>query len=248
MSDKSPRGSRASSENATPVTDPAFRYAESRNIYAKKLLELKGKVYADHDTETHRGKWRGTFSGPNREALHLEIGCNAGHVVSQWAARDPKTAYIGLDWKYKPIFRGAEKGLKHGLENLIFFRAHAERVRFMFAENELDRVSIFFPDPWPKKKHFKNRWVTADRLRDLHSVLRTGGILHIKTDHPGYFDWINDALQETRALWEVMSHTRDLHGGNPDAKKLQIPDVTLFERLFINDGLPIHQVILKALK
>jgi tRNA (guanine-N7-)-methyltransferase len=157
-------------------------------------------------------------------------------------------AYIGLDWKFKPIFRGAEKAVKARLDNLLFFRAHAERVRFMFGEGELDRVSIFFPDPWPKKKHSKNRWVNADRLTDLHHVLSPGGILHIKTDHPDYFDWMEEAIEKTRPLWETLSHTRDLHAGNPDAGKLQIPEVTLFERLFIHDGLPIHQVQLKAVK
>lgn len=235
-----------------PVWDPAFQYAESRNIYAKKLLELKGRIYSDHDTETHRGKWREAFPKHDNKkwpaSLQLEIGCNAGHVVTQWAARDPESAYIGLDWKFKPIFRGAEKGVKSSLENILFFRAHAERVRFMFGEGELNRVSIFFPDPWPKKKHAKNRWVNADRLTDLHHVLCANGILHIKTDHPEYFAWMEEALAKTSHLWETLSHTRDLHGGNADAKKLQIPDVTLFERLFIQDGLPIHQVILKAVK
>ena len=245
------RGSRANSiTSSVPVWDEAFQYAESRNIYAKKLLELRGRIFSDHDTETHRGKWRETLPGPRREELHLEIGCNAGHVTVEWAARDPQHAFIGLDWKFKPIFRGAEKGVKRGLDNLLFFRAHAERIRFMFGENELDRVSIFFPDPWPKKKHFKNRWITATRLRDIHHVLRAGGILHIKTDHPGYFEWIEEALRspENEGLWETLSHTRDLHADNPHAGKLQTPEVTLFEKMYIRDGLPIHQVRLKARK
>jgi tRNA (guanine-N7-)-methyltransferase len=244
------RGSRASSVSSVPVWEPSFRYAESRNIYAKKLTELRGRVYSDHETESHRGKWREAFAGPRREELEIELGCNAGHVTVEWAARDPKRAFIGLDWKYKPIFRGAEKGLKRGLDNLLFFRAHAERIRFMFAENELDRVSIFFPDPWPKKKHFKNRWITATRLHELHHVLRAGGVLHIKTDHPGYFDWIEEALSSTemQGLWDVLSRTRDLHAGNPNARNLETPEVTLFEKLFIKDGLPIHQLMLAARK
>jgi tRNA (guanine-N7-)-methyltransferase len=254
------RGVRASSVSGVPVWDAAFKYAESKNIYAKKLLELAGRVYSDHETETHRGKWREAFPENIKESikestktdpkksLHLELGCNAGHVINQWAARDANTAFIGLDWKFKPIFRAAEKAIKADLGNLLFFRAHAERVRFMFAENELSRVSIFFPDPWPKKKHSKNRWITAERLTDIHHVLCSGGILHIKTDHPDYFDWIREAIEKTHTLWEVVSETRDLHAGNPNAAKLQIPEVTLFEKLFIHDGLPIHQVILKTIK
>ena len=79
--------------------------------------------------------------------LHVEIGCNAGHVIVEWAKQNPQRAYIGIDWKFKPIFRGVEKGLKRGLDNLIFFRAHADRLKYMFGESEIDRLSLFFLIP-----------------------------------------------------------------------------------------------------
>jgi tRNA G46 methylase TrmB len=79
-------------------------------------------------------------------------------------------------------------------------------------------------------------------LRDIHVILSPGGVLHIKTDHPEYFAAMEEAIAETQDLWNVRDRTSDLHGGNPDAGKLAIPDVTLFERLFIADGKPIHSV------
>jgi tRNA G46 methylase TrmB len=70
-------------------------------------------------------------------------------------------------------------------------------------------------------------------------------VFHIKTDHAGYFDWMLEALKPNLDLWEVLEQTRDLHGGNPSAGQLRIPEVTLFEGLFIKDGLPIHSLRLR---
>lgn len=231
-----------------PIFHPDYRYPKSDNIYADKNEALKGRIYSANDTESKRGHWLEAFPArlqtPATE-LHLEIGCNAGHVVVEWAKLNPNRAYIGLDWKYKAIHRGAEKALKRGLDNLLFFRAHAIRLKYMFGENELDHIAIYCPDPWPKKAHWKNRYINPEQLRDIHQVLKPGGILHIKTDHRGYFDWMEDAISKTATLWKLENRTNDLHANNPDRLKLQIPDVTLFEKLFIADGIPINSVTLR---
>jgi tRNA (guanine-N7-)-methyltransferase len=180
-----------------------------------------------------------------RRPLKVEIGCNAGHVTVEWAARDPKTAFIGLDWKFKPIFRAAEKALKRDIHNLIFLRAHADRIEYIFEENEIDFLALYFPDPWPKKSQLKNRWLTADRLKSVAKLVRPGGIFHIKTDHLGYFEWMEDAISQVGELWETIAHTRDLHAGHPAPEKLKSPDVTLFESLFIKDGIKINSVTLR---
>src|SRR6185295_10518329 len=89
------------------IDHPDFRYSESRNPYWTKLREEKLPVYCDGGTEAHRGAWRAQFAdaktASGRRKLNVEIGCNAGHVVLEWAARDPKSAWIGLDWKFKMI-------------------------------------------------------------------------------------------------------------------------------------------------
>jgi tRNA (guanine-N7-)-methyltransferase len=166
-------------------------------------------------------------------------------VIVEWAAARPEAAYIGLDWKFKPIFRGAEKATKKALSNVIFFRAHAERLPYMFGPGEIDFLYLFFPDPWAKKSQKKNRFVTPERLRKVHELLRPGGVFHIKTDHLEYFEWMENAFRETEDLWNVLEHTRDLHEGHPDPTSLQIPQVTLFERLFIKDGIKINSLKLQ---
>lgn len=236
-------------ETRFPVQHPEFRYAESWNPYSKKLLaEMEGRVFVDNGTEGFSGKWREKFpdgvSSPKRP-LCVEIGCNGGHVILEWAARDPAGAYIGIDWKFKQIFRGAEKAKKRGLGNLLFLRAHAVRLPYMFGEQEIDRLAIYFPDPWAKKSQLKNRLIQKETLEQFARLVKNGGELHLKTDHRGYFDWMLECLEATGTIWEVTEKTFDLHQGHPDPKALQIPEVTLFERLFVKDGLPIHSIRLK---
>lgn len=239
-----------------PLTHPDFRYGESKNIYWKKLKEaaISPFAYGDLETETHRGTWRTRFadagtatpqssdSSPSpRRLLHVELGCSAGHVSVEWAARNPSDAYIGIDWKFKIIYWAAEKVVKRGLKNLLFFRAHGDRLHYMFGEGEVDRLYLYFPDPWPKKAQMKNRTFTAEWLRNIYPILAKDGIFHIKTDHPGYFDWMKEAVAQV-PQWKVLESTRNLHAAHPNPRELTIPDVTLFERLFIKDGLPIHSM------
>ena len=246
-----------------PIEHPDYQYRPASNPYWKKIrTQSESLALTDQETEQFAGQWRTRFLdspastaslSPPRE-LHVELGCNAGHVTVEWAKANPQHAYVGIDWKFKPIFRAAEKAHKLQLQNLLFFRAHSERLHYMFGPGEIDALYLFFPDPWPKKAHFRNRYVTAARLRNIALAVRPGGLFHIKTDHPGYFEWMLEAIAEvvtqhesTPPCWKILSQTRDLHLGHPDPTRLQIPEVTLFEKLFIKDGIPIQSIQLQRL-
>jgi tRNA (guanine-N7-)-methyltransferase len=229
------------------MSHPDFRYGKARNPYSAKLAEFPGIAFSDHGTEEHAGHWREKFplQSKSRLPLHVEIGCNTGHVARAWAERSPNELFIGIDWKFKIIYRGAEKAAAKGLKNLLLFRANSERLPFMFGEGEVDFLYLYFPDPWPKKAQWKNRWVKESTLRDAARIVRPGGIFHIKTDHDGYYDWMREAFEKVGDVWTIERETRDLHAGNPDATALKIPEVTLFERLFIADGIPIKSAWLR---
>ena len=231
-----------------PLTHPVYVYGPAKNPYSARLGEFPGLAYSDNATETHAGSWRERFpvaGAPTRRELHVEIGCNTGHVTRAWAAENSDKLYIGIDWKFKIIHRGAEKTAEKGLKNLIFFRANVERLRFMFGEGEVDSLYLYFPDPWPKKAQWKNRFLKESTLREAARVVRPGGYFHIKTDHDGYYAWMQEAFAATKDVWEIERETLDLHAGNPMAGKLEIPDVTLFEKLFIKDGIKIKSAWLK---
>jgi tRNA (guanine-N7-)-methyltransferase len=240
------------SANRLPVTDPEYLYSDSKNPYREKNRQFEGRVFSDQDTENHKGQWLAKFPADTKRELHVEIGCNAGHVTLEWAASDPKGAYIGIDWKFKPIFWGIEKAVKRDIKNLVFLRAHAERLPFMFAPQEIDRLYLYFPDPWPKKKQLKNRFLTAQTLIRIAPLMKKGGIFHIKTDHAGYFEWMLEHVElankeAASPVWEIVDKTHDLHKDHPNPTGMTIPEVTLFERLFIKDGIKINSMKLRAL-
>ncbi len=229
-----------------PVHHPDYRYSVSKNPYWEKLQGLSNRVYCDHQTEAFHGRCLELFPQAARGKLTVEVGCNAGHVIVESAFQNPGESFIGIDWKFKPIYRGAEKASKRGLQNLGFFRAHAERLPFMFGNGEIDRLNFYFPDPWPKKAQIKNRFFNSERLRLIAPLMKPGGLFHIKTDHRGYFEWMIQAIQENLNLWEILSVSENLHRDDPAPHLLDFPDVTLFEKLFIRDQIPIHEIKLQV--
>ncbi len=243
------------------VSSPEFKYAPSKNIYWEKLKqlppEMQGLARSDHETEEHLGQWRKEFlstrtltqsaDATGTPILHVEIGCNAGHVCLEWAKQNPNQLYIGLDWKFKMIYRLVEKALDNKVQNLIAFRANAERLPFMFGPGEVDYLHMFFPDPWPKKAQKKNRTANATWLRKIAPLISRRGYFHLKTDHAEYFEFILSELESVKDVFEVVEMTKNLHENHPNPKLLKIPEVTLFERLFIKDGLPVHSLKLKPI-
>jgi tRNA (guanine-N7-)-methyltransferase len=228
------------------VSHPDYRYPTPKNPYWSKIQSVSDRVYSDNQTEQFRGDWKSLFPANPEGALIVEIGCNAGHVAVESADQNKMQNYIGIDWKFKPIFRGAEKAASRGLQNLIFLRAHAERLHFIFGPEEIDQLNLFFPDPWPKKSQMKNRFFSADRLRKIAPLMKKAGHFHIKTDHSGYFQAMSDAVHQCADLWQILDISHDLHRNHPAPHLLDFPEVTLFEKLFIRDKLPIHQLKLQV--
>jgi tRNA (guanine-N7-)-methyltransferase len=222
--------------NSLPVNHPEYHYPSSKNPYWQKVRELSPLAFANNDTETKAGQWK----APHKE-LHVEIGCNGGHVLLEMAARNTNAMFIGIDWKFKQIHRGAEKAATRGINNITLLRAYAERIQYIFAPNEIDHLYLFFPDPWAKKAQLKHRFVTPENLELLAKLVRPGGTFEIKTDHAGYFEWMEEAVKNAPS-WNVAERSTDLHAGHPAPRTLDFPDVTLFEKIFIREGIKINRL------
>lgn len=131
-----------------------------------------------------------------REApLVLEVGFGMGEALLEMASQHPEEDHIGVD-VHPPgignILRGIEE---RGLENLRVYEHDAREVlRDCVAEQQLDRVQVFFPDPWHKKKHHKRRIIQPDFVQLVHSRLKPGGVLHVATDWQHYAEHIMAVL------------------------------------------------------
>lgn len=128
----------------------------------------------------HRGSWRHFFN--NENPVVVELGCGKGEYTVGLAQRNPNVNYIGIDIKGARFWRGAKTAAEQGLTNVAFVRTQIELVDFIFAENEIDEIWITFPDPQIKYKRTKHRMTNAEFLNRYKNILKSDGLMHLKTD------------------------------------------------------------------
>lgn len=117
----------------------------------------------------------------------LEIGFGMGETTATIAAAHPEIDYLGIEVHTPGVGSLLKLVDAHGLTNLRIVQHDAvEVLRDMIAPASLDGTHIFFPDPWPKKRHHKRRLVQADFVALLASRLKPGGYLHLATDWEEY--------------------------------------------------------------
>jgi tRNA G46 methylase TrmB len=168
----------------------------TRSNFAARLAEFPDLVLTDAAAFARRGKWEPFFRQRMGAPLLngrivFEIGCNDAQFLTRIAAKHPHVAFVGIDWKFKAIHDAATRVTELGLKNVSLIRGRAQDVSSLFADGELDEIWIFHPDPCDKPNELKNRLIAEPFLTDAHRVLRDErSRLSLKTDHPGYYQWI----------------------------------------------------------
>lgn len=135
------------------------------------------------------------FSSEIRD-FHLEIGFGGGeHLIAAALAR-PSAGFIGVE----PFLNGMARALfdleASGARNVRLFDGDAALVLDRLPAACLGGVDLFYPDPWPKRRHWKRRFVRPDNLDLIARALRSGGVFRFASDVPDYVDW---TLREVRA-------------------------------------------------
>jgi tRNA (guanine-N7-)-methyltransferase len=126
----------------------------------------------------------GLFGRP--APCHLEIGFGMGDALLEMACKHPENNYLGVD-VYLPGVGQLLLGIREmGLTNVRIDRRDAMEVLELLPVGSIRRVSLFFPDPWPKTRHHKRRLVQAPFVEKLHRVLEPGGHFHAATDWDDY--------------------------------------------------------------
>ena len=139
-----------------------------------------------------------------RPRVTLEIGCGHGHYLTAYAAAHPEEPCVAIDIIEDRLERAARKSERAGVNNITWLRASAEDLLAVWpAEVKLGpRIFILFPDPWPKRRHWKNRLIQAPFLEELAERTEPGAELCFRTDHAPYFLWARDVLSE-HPRWKI---------------------------------------------
>ena len=165
---------------------------------------------------------------PTSEKIIMEIGFGMGEATAIIAKNHPNNGYIAVDVHPPGIGKLLGRIVDNGLTNLRVIEDDVHIVLpHMFEDESLDAIHLYFPDPWPKKKHNKRRIVNDGFLALIHPKLKKGGYIHIATD------WVPYAI----SMQEVFATSTLFTGGV--IEKPESRPVTRFEGQGIDKD---HQV------
>lgn len=150
----------------------------------------------------------------------LEVGFGAGEHMVHQARENPGIGIIGCEPYVNGVAAALGKIRKSGVENI---RLHAGDARDLFdvlPDGSIARCFLLYPDPWPKARHHRRRFVTPEHLEPLHRVMAPGAILRVATDIPDYvrqtleevpkagFVWLAEGPRDWREPWADWQSTR----------------------------------------
>jgi tRNA (guanine-N7-)-methyltransferase len=154
----------------------------------------------------------------------IEIGFGMGDSLFQMCTRDSESNYIGIEVHPPGVGRLMNQAADAGLENLRVYLADAKDVMAeCIADNSVDRIQIYFPDPWHKKKHNKRRLVQPEFIDHLTKKLVKGGHIHLATDWEPYAEQMLEVM-------EADSHYRNEAGAGQYIERPAWRPETKFER------------------
>ena len=140
---------------------------------------------------------------PDPTDLVLEIGCGHGHYLTAYAGQHPEKYCLGLDIVTRRIHKANAKRDKRKLTGLHFMKAEVREFMMAWPDRlRLERVFILFPDPWPKKRHTKNRIIQQSLLNELAKHAHEGTALHFRTDDEKNFAYGMEVIA-SHEMWTI---------------------------------------------
>jgi tRNA (guanine-N7-)-methyltransferase len=128
---------------------------------------------------------------PDSKRIIMEIGFGMGEATAQIAAADPTTGYLAVEVHRPGIGKLLARIEEGGLKNVRAIEGDAFEVfEQMIVDSSLDGVHLFFPDPWPKARHYKRRIVNQEFIAAVAAKIKPGAYFHIATDWQPYAEWI----------------------------------------------------------
>jgi tRNA (guanine-N7-)-methyltransferase len=162
-----------------------------------------------------------------KQPLHVELGAGDGSFLIAYAQAHPEINFLGVERLLGRLRKIDRKGQRAGLQNLRLMRMEAlYLVQYLLAPESVTAFHIYFADPWPKRRHWKNRLITEKFTEILRAALVPEGQVFLRTDNREYFEQMIFSFRT-----------------NPRFTKFETPESLLafttdFERGFHSQGIP----------
>ncbi|KNG94168.1 tRNA (guanine(46)-N(7))-methyltransferase TrmB [Pseudaestuariivita atlantica] len=205
-----------------------------RNFYGRikgKTLRKSQREWLDEDLAALSPGAVDWDSNPDRTPLDLkalfgdrplwlEIGFGGGEHLVHQAAQNRDVGIIGCEPYINGVAMLLGKLRREGLDNVRIHPGDARDLFDVLPPQSVARAFLLYPDPWPKKKHHRRRFVTPEHLEPLHRVMQPGAVLRVATDIPDYvrqtlyevpragFEWLAEGPGDWRAPWDDWLSTR----------------------------------------
>lgn len=139
-----------------------------------------------------------------QQPVEVELGSGDGSFLAQYARQHPERNFIGIERLMGRARKLERKGLRAGSINLRVVRVEAGYfTQYLLPAASVSAFHIYFPDPWPKKRHHRNRLINEGFTHHLRQALTPGGQVFIRTDNQEYYEWIKAAFATNPAFQAI---------------------------------------------
>lgn len=161
--------------------------------YSKGLIDIAG-VFRDSSGATDS----------SAGITVMDIGFGMGDALFESMLQNPRNRYIGVEVHGPGVGHLMSLAAGASLTNLRIYRHDViEVLTDCIPDESLDKVQIFFPDPWPKKRHQKRRLIQHDFIELLVRKLKPGGMIHLATDWPSYAEQMREVISNSPGVTEI---------------------------------------------
>jgi len=174
--------------------------------------------------------------------VHIEIGVGKATFLLNEAKAQPDVNFLGIEWARKYYRYAVDRIGRWEVKNVRIIRTDAATfITDFIPDDSIECFHIYFPDPWPKKRHHKRRLLCPANLEQLLRCLKTGGTIRIATDHAEYFEVIQKLIADEQDRLEEIEFSPTA-GAEPG----EITG-TNYERKYIKDKRGIHTIAVRKI-
>lgn len=169
--------------------------------------------------------------------VEIEIGSGKGTFLLEQARAYPESNYLGIEWANKYYRYAVDRLGRWGLGNVRLIRTDAAGfIREHIPDGSVRVFHVYYPDPWPKKRHHKRRFVCGENLAELLRCLEPGGRIQLATDHEDYFRQMREVIDAAVAAGQVEETAFIRAAGAGEGETVG----TNYERKYIPQGREVH--------